>query len=195
MFNSFKNNKSGFTIIEMVVGLATGLIILGVAGRMFIIQQEHFNTQINTSEMQQNIRAAMNIIVKETRMAGYNPTGADFDGITYSTSIHRIMADITDDTGDGTSDGDTDDTNEDITYSFDAANLQIDRDTGAGAQSIAENITAFTFSYLDTDGVATDTSSDIRQIQITITGRYSDPDTGYKYGTLTSNITPVNLGF
>ncbi len=190
MSYSPENNERGFTIVELLVGLAIGLILLGVAVKIFLVQQRAYSVQEQLSEMQQNIRAAMDMIVKESKMAGYNPTGASFNGITYDTSQLRILADID---GNGTTTG----TNEDITYTYDAGNLQIERDTGGGGQPLAENITEFTFSY------GTDTSADIRQIEITITGRTdkTDPDlkrvdgVGYRYGTLTTHVTPENLGF
>ncbi len=194
--SSCENNERGFTIVELLVGLAIGLILLGVAVKIFLVQQRAYNVQEQLSEMQQNIRAAMDMIVKESKMAGYNPTGASFNGITYDTSQLQILADLT-------GNGDTDDSNEDIIYTYDAGNLQIERDTGGGGQPLAENITEFTFSYLNADGVGTTTSTAIRQIEITITGRTAktDPDLkrvdgeGYRYGTLTTHVTPENLDY
>jgi len=194
--SSCENNERGFTIVELLVGLAIGLILLGVAVKIFLVQQRAYSVQEQLSEMQQNIRAAMDMIVKESKMSGYNPTGASFNGITYDTSQLQILADLD---GDGLTTG----TNEDITYTYDAGNLQIERDTGGGGQPLAESITGFTFSYLNTDGVGTTTSTAIRQIEITITGRTArtDPDLkrvdgeGYRYGTLTTYVTPENLDF
>ncbi|MBU2520759.1 MAG: hypothetical protein KKD50_00860, partial [Proteobacteria bacterium] len=77
--------------------------------------------------------------------------------------------------------------------------FEIRRDTGGGRQEFALNIQTFTFSYLDSSGNATTTTSDIRQIEITITARTAEPDgnytlnSGYRTYTLTSYITPRNL--
>jgi len=196
MSYSPENNERGFTIVELVVGLAIGLILLGVAVKIFLVQQRSYSVQEQLSEMQQNIRSAMDMIVRETKMAGYNPAGAIFDGIEYDATKTqlRILADLD---GDGTTTG----TNEDITYSHDDTDLQIERN-GAG-NPIAENITEFTFDYYDASGTGTDTSTAIRQIEISITGRTdkTDPDlkrvdgVGYRYGTLTTHVTPENLDF
>ena len=207
MSYSPENNERGFTIIELVVGLAISLILLGVAVKIFLVQQRSYSVQEQLSEMQQNIRSAMDMIVRETKMAGYNPAGAIFDGIEYDATKTqlRILADLD---GDGTTTG----TNEDITYKYydntdDDYPLQIKRKSGSGYfQPLAENITEFTFSYLNADGVGTTTSTAIRQIKITITGRTDKPDPdldrvdgpsafGYRYGTLTTFVTPENLDF
>ncbi len=196
MYYSPKNNEQGFTMVELVVALAISLILMGIAVKIFLVQQKAYNVQGQLSEMQQNIRAATDMIVRETKMAGYNPTGASFNGITYDTSQLRILADLD---GDGAATG----TNEDITYSYDGTDTQIVRDIGAGGQPVAENIQTFTFDYLDASGTSTTDTDLIRQIKITITGRTTkvDPDlkrvdgVGYRYGTLTTRVTPENLNF
>ena len=183
-------------MVELVVGLAISLILMGIAVKIFLVQQRAYNVQGQLSEMQQNIRAATDMIVRETKMAGYNPTGASFDGITYDTSQLRILADL-----DG--DGFATSTNEDITYSYDGTDSQIVRNIGSGNYAVAENIEAFTFSYLDANGTSTSDTDLIRQIKITITGRTAKVDSdlkrvdgiGYRYGTLTTFITPENLDF
>ncbi len=193
-----KNNEQGFTMVELVVALAISLILMGIAVKIFLVQQKAYNVQGQLSEMQQNIRAATDMIVRETKMAGYNPTEASFNGIgnNSNATLIQILADLT-------GDGDTDDSNENITYSYDDADLQIERN-GAG-NPIAENITEFTVFYFNANGddIGTSTLTEIRQIQITVTGRTAkvDPDlkrvdgVGYRYGTLTSFVTPENLDF
>ncbi len=196
MSYSPKDNEQGFTMVELVVALTISLVLMGIAVKIFLVQQKAYNVQEQLSEMQQNIRAAMDMIVRETKMAGYNPTEASFNGITYDTSQLRILADL-DGNGAATS------TNEDITYSYDGTDSQIVRDIGAGGQPVAENIQSFTFDYLDANGTSTTDTDAIRQIKITITGRTAkvDPDlkrvngVGYRYGTLSAFVTPENLDF
>ncbi len=191
-----KSNKHGFTLVELTIGLAISLILLGVAVSMLNLQRKSYSFQEQAAEMQQNIRAATDMMVREIRMAGYDPSGAGFTGIgTHTTELLQILADLD---GNGTTTG----LYEDITYHYYNAGettypRQIRRTTGGESQSFAENIDALTFSYYDDNGVATSTASGIRQIQITITGRTAkaSPDFGYSYGTLTSLVTPVNLGY
>lgn len=197
MFALLKNNKRGFTLIEVVIGLAISLILMVVTVKIFQVQRKSYSMQEQVAEMQQNIRATMDMMVREIRMAGYDPTGAGFAGIGTNTSgMLQFLADI-----DGN--GATTDTNEDITYRYYDANdasypREIKRKTDSGSfQPFVENIDDCNFLYYDNNGVATSTASSIRQIRITITGRTTKADSnyGYRYGTLTSLIIPENLNY
>jgi len=72
------------------------------------------------------------------------------------------------------------------------------------AYPFAENVQGYTVKYFEGDGVtkvsSVDDNSKIRQIEITIVVRTSEPDpdystnSGYRSYTLTSRVTPTNLG-
>jgi len=202
-----KNKESGFTLVELLIAMTIGLIILTALSSTFLMQRKIYDVQEQVAEMVQNARAAMDMMSREIRMGGYDPTDAGFDGITYDADQLQIQANIDDDEDIINADGSYDD-NENITYTYYDENsaypYQIKRKTGNGNfVSFAENIEAFTFNYLDSSGNATATTSVIRQIMITIIARTSKPDPDYTdptYGdhyrryTLTSVITPRNLG-
>ena len=196
MSYALKNKEQGFTLVELVIGLAISLILMGVAVSIFNVQRKSYSLQEQVTEMQQNVRATMDMMVREIRMAGYDPTASGFVGIgTNTTTLLQILADLD---GNGTST----DTNEDITYRYYNASdatypRQIKRNTGGGFQPFSENIDGCDFLYYDGNGIATTTASSIRQIRITVTGRTdkSDPNFGYSYGTLTSLVTPENLSY
>ncbi|MBW2558494.1 MAG: prepilin-type N-terminal cleavage/methylation domain-containing protein [Deltaproteobacteria bacterium] len=182
----------GFTLIELLIAMAVGLVLLGAMYGVFTMHNKTFGTQEQIAEMQQNARAAMDMMTREIRMAGYNPAGIAFDGITYSASQLQVKADLD---GNGTIAG-----QENIIYKYDSANYQVTRNIGSGDQPLIENVQTFTFDYLDSAGNSTTTTANIRQIRITITARTSEPDpdyapnSGYRTYTLTSVITPRNLG-
>ena len=168
-----RNIMSGFTLIELMASMAISGIVLGAITATFISQSRSYDAQEQINEMQQGARAAMDMITREVRMAGYNTNGTwTFDGITYDTSQIRVQANL-----DG--DGDTGDANEDIIYAYDATDDEIERTTGGTTEVLVENINAFTFQYLDGSGTATTTSANIRQLQITITAITSSPDPSY----------------
>jgi type IV pilus assembly protein PilW len=201
LYCSPKNKESGFTLVELLISMTIGLIILAALSSTFLMQRKIYDVQEQIVEMVQTARAAMDMMTREIRMAGYDPTGAGFDGITYDADQLEIKADMYETNNTGNPDGDTDDSNEHIKYTMDSDYpFEIRRNTGGGRQEFALNIQSFTFEYLDSAGNATTTTADIRQIRITIKARTSKADAdysannGYRTHTLTSLITPRNLG-
>jgi type IV pilus assembly protein PilW len=206
MFFSTQNREKGFTLAELLIAMALSGIILGTIAGTFIMQRKTYDIQEQITEMVQTARAAMDMMTREIRMAGHDPTGAGFDGITYDADQLQIKVDIYKEKNTGDPDGDTLDSNENIIYKYYDEHskypYQIKRKTGNGTfQPFAENIKEFKFDYLDSAGNATTKTADIRQIRITITARTSKPDPdytangGYRTYKLTSLITPRNLAY
>jgi len=203
-----KSNR-GFTLIELLIAMSVGLVLLGAMYGVFTMHNKIFNNQEQIAEMQQNARAAMDMMTREIRMAGYDPSGtmspdpqgipnAKFVGIPYDADELKIYADLN---GDSNADVAEYDEHEYIKYTIDSDYpFEIRRNTGGGRQEFALNIQSFTFEYLNSTGSATITTADIRQIRITIIARTARPDPdyapngGYRTYTLTSIITPRNLG-
>ena len=186
----------GFTLIELMVSMAIGMVVLAAVTTTFMLQTKVYNAQQQINEMEQNARGVLDVITRELKMAGYKPNGGSFSGVTYSTTQLMIQTDL--DASGGISTSTT--ANEEITYAYDSTNKQITRAVGSGsALVLADNITAFTFSYLDSTGASTTTSANIRQVSISITARTANPDPnytsngGYRTYTVTVTITPPNL--
>jgi len=199
-YYSKKEKYSGFTLIELLIAMAIALIVITSISSAFISQRKTYAVQEQITEMIQSTRAALDMIGREVKMAGYDPTGAGIVGIPYDTDQIEIIADLN---GDGETDGSStdDDANEEIAYKYydtTEYSKQIKRKTGDGNfQPFAENIQSFAFEYYEADGTTTTTTAaDIRQIKITITAQTSesDPDYGgHRTYTLTSHVTPPNL--
>jgi len=62
---------AGFTIIELLIAIALGLVILAGLFRTFKVQHDSYVVQDQVSAMQQNLRAAMYLITRDLQMAGY----------------------------------------------------------------------------------------------------------------------------
>jgi type IV pilus assembly protein PilW len=183
--------------------VVVGLVVLGGMYNVFISQNKTFGNQEEIVAMQQSVRAGMDMIEREVRLAGYDPlrvnsdanTANNFSGVTVSGTQLQIQADLS---GNGVIDTTS---QENIVYAYDSTSKQITRNAGNGAQPFVENVQAFTFEYLDGNGSVTATSANIRRIRITITGRTTKPDPayaangGYRTYTLTTVVAPRNLAY
>jgi type IV pilus assembly protein PilW len=188
---------TGFTLTELMVAMGIGMVVLAAVTTTFMAQARFYNAQEQINEMQQNARGALDLITRELKMAGYRPNGGTFDGVTYSVSQLMIQADLDGNGAISTSSS----ANEQITYAYDSTNKRITRKMGTGTvEVLADNITAFTFNYLNSSGATTSTSSSIRQVAISITAITAKPDpnyssnSGYRTYQITAAITPPNLG-
>jgi prepilin-type N-terminal cleavage/methylation domain-containing protein len=64
-------NKKGVTIIELLVALVIGALLIAAIYRTFVGQQKTYIVQEQVVDMQQNVRAAINRMMREIRMAGF----------------------------------------------------------------------------------------------------------------------------
>jgi prepilin-type N-terminal cleavage/methylation domain-containing protein len=194
MDRSWVHKKCGFTLIELLAGILISAILLAGLYSVFFSQQTAFSAQEQVAEMNQNIRAALDLMTREIRLAGYKTSTSTFNGITAATSDSiRILADLN-------QDGDTADDNEDITYTYNADDLQICRNgISLPPVPVADNITNLFLQYTLKNGTVTSAPAnlaDIRKITISITARTTHPDRGtgtYRSITLSSDIALRNL--
>jgi type IV pilus assembly protein PilW len=86
-------NKKGVTLIELLVALVIcGIVVAGVY-RFFITQTRAYTVQDQVIEAQQNVRLAMEVLLRDLRMAGY-----DDDSIKSTIAItDPIVAPLRDD--------------------------------------------------------------------------------------------------
>ncbi len=65
------HNKKGVTLIELLVVLVICGIVIGGVYRVFISQTKAYTIQDQVAEIQQDVRGAMEIMVRDIRMAGF----------------------------------------------------------------------------------------------------------------------------
>ena len=96
MCHSLEVKERGFTLIELLIGMLVGLIVLGALASTFIIQSKSYDVQEQLAEMVQTARAAMDMISREVRMAGYDPSLASTGivGIPHHATQLQILADF-----------------------------------------------------------------------------------------------------
>jgi type IV pilus assembly protein PilW len=182
---SLRCSNHGFTMVELLVAMVVSLLALAAIYSTFLAQHRSYQVQEETSEMQQNIRAAMYYMEREIRMAGSDPFNTGNFSITAATPTSiTFTLDINDGTNgrpDGTLNG-----NETITYAFadsdgDGFNDRLDRN----GQPVAQNIDAVDFVYLDGNSppnvipfaggaVSGPNLGQIRSVEITIVARTND---------------------
>ena len=82
-------SQKGFTLIELLVALVLSFILIGAIYGTFTAQQKAYSIQDQVAEAQQNARMAMNILLRDIRMAGYGmpDLGIIIGGTTYSNAI------------------------------------------------------------------------------------------------------------
>lgn len=179
--NQFPKSK-GFTLIELLVALAISSIVLLLVGQVFISTNKMNTIQENVASVQQDIRAAMDIMSTDIMMAGLDPSqsaanvgfvdnGNDNDD-TDSNSISLRY--------DYNGDGDTTDTDDgDRCYYYDNVNQRLMMRNGASTQPLTEDgiISTLTFSYtladnsIDATPDTTGNLANIRLVTVQICGR------------------------
>jgi len=92
---TYGKNNIGLTLIELMIAMAISILVMASIYQVFRTHQKAQVTQQLVVEMQQNARAALTLMKREIRMAGYKPAASD--GI--------------DNDGDGNIDDDDDDEN------------------------------------------------------------------------------------
>ena len=177
MKSAIHKNK-GFSLVELLIAMAVASIIMGVIYNTYQAQQRSYTAQHLAVEMQQNIRAAMSLIKREIRMAGYDPITSD--GIDNDLDTNVDESDETSNAGilsaagnfiefsfDNDRDGSVDTvSNEHLTYRFTTGDADLDGIADAGAESlsridagggatevIAYDIEGIAFAYAFDNGV------------------------------------------
>ena len=168
-----QEQEQGFTLVELMITLGMSALVIFAIYSAYILQQKTYYSQDQVIEIQQNIRAGFDTMIREIRMAGYDPTGSGNFSITAATG-NQITFDL-----DLDENGNSGGTNESIDYVLSGTTLT--RNT----QAVAENIQAIEFYYTVNDGVNISqtltpaTLADIRSVQVSILARAGQRDGKY----------------
>ena len=195
------NCQEGVTLVELLVTLALSFSTVAAVYGIHLVQIRQQRFQEEGIAMQQNVRAAMDMIVREVRMAGYDPMGVnsdgnstnDFFGVTVESNGMGVRADLN---GNGV----LGDSNETVVYSWDKQSLTLRRKVGAGGrQPVGDYIEKAVFLPLNRQGVTTSDPRTIQTVEIQLRGRTQHPDSlfpendGFRTFELRSQVTPRNL--
>src|SRR4030065_201652 len=76
-------NKRGVTLIELLIALVISAILVAGIYRVFISTQRSYMVQDQVVEMQQNVRGAINKMMREIRMVNFGRV-VSFDELSIS---------------------------------------------------------------------------------------------------------------
>ncbi|MFO7761173.1 MAG: prepilin-type N-terminal cleavage/methylation domain-containing protein [Thermodesulfobacteriota bacterium] len=181
LFNTNQNQsdcQKGFTLVELIIAmLISGIVIISIY-TAFRSQQRSYLAQEQVSEMQQNIRAGVGLMVNEIRMAGYDPEQTENYGINGTqTDVDTLQftADLNDDGGSPGS-------GEIFLYELYDSDSNGNNDSlrrTPGGSAVANHIEELEFYYIMADESRTLTPAnpdDIRGVEISILARAAKPD-------------------
>jgi type II secretory pathway pseudopilin PulG len=173
------------TMVEMMVVLAIFAVVMTVIITFLAHSRRSYTNMSQRVEYQQAVRATLNLLSREIRSAGCDPTSLGFDRFPVAED-NRLQCRMDLD-GDGTIE--VVEPAEDVLYWWRPDLQELTRNSGVGAQTILRNVTALNFSYFDADGnllgpppLSADDRAQIRFVEIDITGE-SDRGEPINYAT------------
>ncbi|MEM4245090.1 MAG: PilW family protein [Candidatus Nanoarchaeia archaeon] len=198
-------DKKGITLIELMIALVIAGILIGGVYKLFISQSKSYAVQEQVADTQQNIRGAMEILLRDLRMAGYddyktavsidNPIIAEQNAITVIYERNNAQCSVR--------------------YWLDSSRMmrQVTQNAVTITEPLLENVEAFNVTYgVDYDASGKEDGSvdywetssaslgsrKVIAVRITLTARANsvNPDTNsLSPRTLTSTVTFRNLTY
>ncbi|HEA67633.1 MAG TPA: prepilin-type N-terminal cleavage/methylation domain-containing protein [Desulfobacterales bacterium] len=165
-----RNRSAGFTLVELLVVIAMISVMLAALVGLFTTLSKSYTTEEVKAEAQQDLRAAGDLMIRDIRMAGLDPTLSGNFGIIKAEDKEIRF------TMDSDEDGAVTPSNfEDISYNFIGNELKQSLD-GGSFQPVIENVTFPipadpVFIYLDEDDnqIATPVSaSELSNIRVVL---------------------------
>lgn len=173
-------DKRGFTLVEVMVALAISGIVLASIYSAFQSQQNSYVVQDQVTGMQQSVRAGLDMMIREIRLAGYDPDGTgEYNVLAATANSFNFTADVNDDGG-------VPGVGETFLYELydtgernDANQIIFGLRRTPGGSAVAENIEQLEFVYLDEDNNVTADLDEIRSVVISILAKAERPDRNF----------------
>jgi prepilin-type N-terminal cleavage/methylation domain-containing protein len=134
-------DERGLTLVELMIVLVLSLFLMAAVYMTFQVQKSTSDTQQEVVAVQQDVRAVLDIMARDIRLAGCDPTMGSNAGLTAAQSgTDRITF-----TMDLNEDGDTLDTDEAVSYSY--AGTVLTRTVSGVATVLTDRATGFALEY------------------------------------------------
>jgi type IV pilus assembly protein PilW len=82
----------GFTLVELMVGMALGLFLVAVMGTIYVGSKSTFQSQESIARLQENGRFAMDTIATDLRMSGFRGCLGQSKGTTFTNTLDTTTA-------------------------------------------------------------------------------------------------------
>lgn len=138
-------DSEGFTLVELMMTLLIFGVVLGVIGNVFFTTQGLYGRTSQRANQQMSVRSGLTVMVEEIRRAGADPLLTGMAGlVTADSQTVHVRAELNDIAGIQTAEP-----SEDVTYTYDAAQEILFRDSGTGPLALINNVSDFRFQYFD----------------------------------------------
>jgi Tfp pilus assembly protein PilW len=200
-----KNREQGFTLVDILVGLAMASIVMAAIISLFTSVGRSYTIQNVAADVQQVTRAGVEHMTQNIRMAGLDPFGTagaeikEFAADKIRFTLDRCNQPVGGSEGCGSPDGDVDDKFENVTYRWDPAERKLKQTLYAGTGSVytetlVENVSNLSFTYLDEDEGTPADAVDIRTVVVTMTVEDPAGRGGIMRRTYSARVRCRNLG-
>ncbi len=221
--SSCKSHRA-FSLIELIVAILLSSVVMGAIYSVYRFQTRSLKVQGDRIEAQEYARSVLDLMVREIRNTGYDPTGTGGGcAVIAAANAQTIQF-----RHNSNADADCDDLDENITYNFSLAgctgglgNITRKEGTNAAVQLTDCNVsdaTIFTYFPKDclfnfstpvgtpaggppvcptTPGDHAGTLADVQRVTIAVTVLSKNPDPefgGQLTSTMTSNVDLRNVG-
>lgn len=203
-----KLGELGFTLVELMVTLTIVAIVTTSLTRMFTTMAAGHTVRAANADLQQSVRAVIDLMSREIRMAGFSPISPSRFGITEAGPDKMSFTIDWDDDGRITESHSTDPAifqeSDIISYRFDGDLNSMVRTTAGGTPSQSSQsllggsddlmrVQQLRFSYFDARGKETERLEDIRMVAIEFTADLPAGIKGRKSKIYRTQVTCRNL--
>ena len=157
------SSSAGFSLVELMIVMVIMLMVASAVYTILGSLSRSYTGQNVIADTQQDMRIGIDYMVRGIRMAGLDPQRTGKPGIV--TAVPNTFSF----TADQNMDGDPDDTGEQITFSYSGNRVQLTDDFGT--ITLNDDVTDFSFTYLDENDAVTSDFDHIRSVLINMTVR------------------------
>ncbi|HEY5648268.1 MAG TPA: prepilin-type N-terminal cleavage/methylation domain-containing protein [Nitrospiria bacterium] len=206
--------EAGFTLVELLVTLAiVGFVIAG-AYQMYIKSLRTSSVQDQVADMQQNLRVVMDQMMRELRLAGYDPNAPTGRNAMLVLALPATTINLLPDNGETFSfQGDFDDDSvvEILTYDIRTLDgkpwlyreIRNEGEATGELAAFAANIESLSTTFYDDQNALTLAGAEVRRVDVGLTARTERPDQdyvhpvmgdGFRRRTVNSDVVLRNMG-